>query len=95
MVLFQMKMSKEQLKSEWFEALDGCREKEKEKEKATGYILRTELERREKKVDFRNHVIQQLQLLRNERDHFEDKIHHIKWSLKYSGFSRCVTYSLI
>ncbi|KAK9288237.1 hypothetical protein L1049_016686 [Liquidambar formosana] len=56
-----------------------CREKEKGK--ATAYILRTELERREKKIDFKNHVIQQLQLLRNEHDHIEDKIHHIKWSL--------------
>ncbi|XP_073141074.1 uncharacterized protein [Henckelia pumila] len=27
----------------------------------------------------------QLQLLRNERDHIEDKIHHLKWSLKFDG----------
>ncbi|XP_073064110.1 uncharacterized protein [Primulina eburnea] len=27
----------------------------------------------------------QLQLLRNERDHIEDKIHHLKWTLKFDG----------
>ncbi|KAK6124533.1 hypothetical protein DH2020_041742 [Rehmannia glutinosa] len=26
-----------------------------------------------------------LQLLRNERDHIEDKIHHLKWSLRFDG----------
>ncbi|KAM1526751.1 hypothetical protein PS1_016441 [Malus domestica] len=29
----------------------------------------------------------QLQLLRNERDMIEDKIHHLKWSLKYDDIS--------
>ncbi|KAM1223634.1 hypothetical protein ACFX10_042476 [Malus domestica] len=29
----------------------------------------------------------QLRLLRNERDLIEDKIHHLKWSLKYDDFS--------
>ncbi|XP_022875857.1 5'-nucleotidase domain-containing protein 4-like isoform X1 [Olea europaea var. sylvestris] len=27
----------------------------------------------------------QLQLLRNERDHIEDKIHHLKWSIRFDG----------
>ncbi|KAL2538382.1 HAD-superfamily hydrolase [Forsythia ovata] len=27
----------------------------------------------------------QLQLLRNERDHIEDEIHHLKWSIRFDG----------
>ncbi|CAI9116745.1 OLC1v1017983C5 [Oldenlandia corymbosa var. corymbosa] len=30
-------------------------------------------------------IRKQLQLLRSERDHIEDKIHHLKWSLKFKG----------